>query len=199
MEENLALAPVMSRAACQAVLHRVHSNDFESVIVYLPRYERHDRTWTSENGLFQEFSLNMTFWGTGTDDWQLDEDHFLNDNGSAVKSVYVSFEDFEYFEAFLYSRVRKHTPYRQIRDVNLQLNKHLDLYRDELRLGIAQEWCDQEPWRILPRFIYQCISEVFNNDGTNAGWTYPEHDIAAIMSSHLPRGYDEDLPATDIL
>ncbi len=194
------LRPVMPADEIRQVL-RCHGLDreFSSVIVYLPSYQRHDGTRTNESGRFQEFDLRYTYWGTTMDDWHLDEDVFVNDHGSPVKSVYVSYDRVEFYEAFLYCRVRQRLAYHVVHKVMVQLNLHLNLYVDELRLGIAQEWAAQEPYRILPRFQSGCIHPILDENGQEIDHHYPEHDIPATMADQLPNGYDEDLPATDIL
>ncbi len=199
MAANYNIRPIMKKNECRRVFRRARTNDFDSVIVFLPRYLLQDRTYTSRHGLFQDFDLRMTFWGSGIDDFHVDEDMQSNDHGTFVKSVYVSFDNDEYLEAFLYARVRKHSHYGQVRDVLAQLNGHLDLYQDDLRQGIAQEWANQEPWRILPRFSDDVIKNIYDDAGRHLGWHYPQHDIAKIMSDHLPQGYGEDLPSTDII
>ncbi len=196
---NLNIRPIMSQLECRRIFNRPRTEEFGAVIVYLPRYQRADGTYTSDNGRFQEFDMHMTFWGTGQDDWHLDEDMTENDFGTFVKSLYVSFDQEEYYEAFLYSRVRKSTPYALIRDVLYQLNKHLNMFKDDLRTGIAQEWAAQEPWKVMPRFKSGCIQTISDGDGRVLTFTSPVHNIVAVMNEHLPRGYGEDLPASDII
>ncbi len=199
MALDLMLRPIMPVADCRRLLKRANCPEFKEVIVYLPRYQRSDGSWTSDNGLFQEFNMAYTFWGTDQDDWHLDEDMVQNDFGTFTKSVYVSFDDQEYMEAFLYCRVRKATPYRLERDVMNQLNKHLDMFRDDLRTGIAQEWSAQEPWRILPLSKEACIAPIRGDNGEIIAWTYPAHNIVAVMKENLPQGYGEDLPAGHVI
>ncbi len=129
MAEAIPLAPVMHANQIRHVLHPPENNaEFEHTIVYLPRYNRHDGGFTNDNGLFQDFLLNVTMWSTPIDDWHLDVDAYPNDHGSAVKSVYVTYDFEEYYEAFLYCRVRTSTAYIHIHNVLEQLNKHLDNY-----------------------------------------------------------------------
>ncbi len=199
MAANYNIRPVMRKNECRRVLRRARNAEFDSVIVFLPRYLRQDRTYTSRLGLFQNFDLRMTFWGTGIDDFHVDEDMHENDHGSFVKSVHVSFDNEEYLEAYLYARVRKDSHYGEVRDVMDQLNRHLDLFKDDLRVGIAQEWCNQEPWRIIPRFSADVIKSMYDDAGHHLGWHYPKHDIAKVMQEHLPRGYGEEMPASDII
>ncbi len=194
------LRPVMPpNEISQHMNHPVPNPEFSNAIVYLPRYRRHDGTHTNENGLFQEFDLRMTYWGTTLDDWHLDEDTHANDHGSPVKSVYVTYDGVEYYEGFLYCRVRSRTLYKVVHDVLQQLNLHLNLYVDDLRLGIAQEWCAQEPYRILPQSKNDCIKPIYDEDGRVVDHYIPQHDVSAIMLSHLPKGYDDEKPANDVI
>ncbi len=194
------LRPVMTAAEISQVLTReARGPEFSNAIVYLPSYMRHDGTRTNGNGHFQEFDLGMTYWGTPMDDWHLDEDTYVNDHGSPVKSVYVTFDGVEYYESFLYCRIRPRTAYTIIHDVLKQLNSHLDMYVDNLRLGIAQEWAAQEPYRILPQLKSGCIHPVYDENGQVVDHHYPQHDVAAVMMYQLPKGYDEELPANDVI
>ena len=194
------LRPVMPADEVRQVLRCPRVNGlFSNVIVFLPSYLRHDGTRTNERGCFQDFDLQWTYWSTDVDDWHLDEDWVVNDYGSPVKSVYVSYDRVEFYEAYLYCRVRQRLAYECVHNVLKQLNLHLDMYIDELRLGIAQEWAAQEPYRLLPRFKSGCIQPVYDEDGQVVDHHFPQHDIRAIMQYHLPKGYDDELPATDIL
>ncbi len=199
MAEHLTIRPIMSLAHCRLLLKRPIPQEFSTVIVFLPRYKRFDGTWTNEKGLFLDFDMRLTFWGTDPDDFHLDEDMTANDYGTFTKSVYVSFEGEEYFEAFLYCRVKPGTPYHQLTQVMLQLNRHLDMFKDELRTGIAQEWAAQEPWRVMPRCEELSMQPVRDGQGAIVGWNSPVDNLVAVMKDQLPKGYGEDLPAEHII
>ncbi len=169
--------------------------------MYLPRYALGNGEYTSEKGEFDAYEIEDTYWHGEDDDWNLSEGVFENEHGCQVKPVFISFNDEQCFEAYLFCRVRKLASGKAVDHIIEELNNHLDIYEDDLRLAIAQEWCDQEPWRMFPICMADCRRPVRDMNGEVVAWIAPpmgRQDLKRIMSYMLPKGYDDSLPATHL-
>ena len=90
-------------------------------------------------------------------------------------------------------------PDERVDEILGQLNAHIDLFKDELREDIAQEWCAQENWR---RYPYK--PGPFNDPKISIyGVLYDANPILdgldEVMDYLLPKGYDDETPATDLI
>ena len=175
------------------------SLEFSSVIVYLKRWQKADGSYTSELGKFHLIPMHDTFWGTRQDDWSLEGDMYFNRNGQLIKPVHITFDKHWFFKSTLFCRIKTYTPDERVDEMLGQLNAHIDLFKDELREDIAQEWCAQEPWR---RYPYK--PGPYNDPKVSIyGMLYDANPIldglAEVMGYLLPKGYDEDTPATHLI
>ncbi len=194
----MANLPVLTREQCEANLRRGTTANFDRVIVYMPRFALGNGRYTSEKGKFVIAHMRITYWHGGDDDWDLGKGVFQNEHGVSVKPVYVMYDDEKCFESFLFSRIRKLGSKKAVSEILFELNSHLELYKDDLRYAIAQEWCGQEPWRIFPTIARDCIRPIRDLHGNTVAWHTPSmmrSDLKRIMDYMLPYGYDDKLPA----
>ncbi len=197
----MANLPVLTRQQCEANLHRGTTANYDRVIAYMPRFALGNGTFTSEKGKFVVAHITITYWHGEDHDWALGEGVFENEHGAPVKPVYVMYDDDRCFESFLFARIRRLGSKKAVNEILFELNSHLELYRDELRYAIAQEWCSQEPWRIFPTLLRDCIRPIKNGLGHTVAWYTPgmmRSDLKRIMGSMLPYGYDDALPASHL-
>ena len=197
----MPIRPRMSLADVREYLQAASSCQFSSVVVYLKPYRKANGNFTSQRGAFHHVFMENTYWGTRQDDWSIEDDMYYNRNWILVKPVHVTFDPEKtwFFKATLFCRVKMHAPAERINDIVSQLNGHLDLFKDELREDIAQEWCAQEPWRMYP---YK--AGPFNDPRVSIyGILYDanpiEDDLGDVMDYLLPSGYDEDTSGRDII
>ncbi len=172
-------------------LHRSEVyNEFPELIVYVKRHERPDGSYTSERGSFHVVYTYNIFLGKDLDDWNLDKDFFENQFGVPVKQVFVTFgADMVFFAATLFCRVKPSASRANVNKILNALNSHLDLYEDNLRYGIAQEWCGQENWRVFPFDASQ--------EAQPGMYLQPDLNVSDIMSHLLPEGYGEEMPSNE--
>ncbi len=172
-------------------LHRSQFyNEFPELIVYVKRHQRPDGSYTSERGSFHVVYTYNVFLGADIDDWHLNNDFFENQFGVPVKQIFVTFgADMVFFSSCLFCRVKPGASRLNVNKILDALNTHLDMYEDNFRYGIAQEWCGQENWRVFPFDEQQ--------EAVPGMLQQPDLDISAVMSHLLPGGYGEDMPANE--
>ncbi len=189
----MAIQPVMERRECQDLLLAGRSDLYDRVIAYLPRNTRRCGRYTSPDGEFHIFELEQTYWLNPIDDFNLWQDSYVNEYGTEVLPVHVTFDYDLYFEAFHFCRIGHLAGERPVYDIVNKLNVNLDEYESKFRTGIAQEWAAQEPWRIYPR---RRQHELPLNYGRpiRLPWEEPGYNIDMVMSELLPEGYGEDHP-----
>ena len=160
------------------------STTFSHVIVYYPRYNLTDGTYTSFKGCFKVFPLEDLALSYPINDFYLEKDMYQNSFGTLVKPIGVKHRRNMYLEAYLFARIRVNAQMVLVNAIASRLNRQLEIYQDNLRDGIGQEWCAQEQWRIFPRFAGM-IHPVNTVDGS-------VETLREIMADLLPRGYDDD-------
>ena len=183
----------MERRECEDLLIPGRSREFDRVIAYLPRRTRRCGRYTSVDGAFHIFELEQTYWQNSLDDFNLWSDSYVNEYGTDVLPLHVTFDNDQYFEAFHFCRIRPFSGERPVYDIVDKLNRNLDKYQSKFRTGIAQEWAAQEPWRFYPR-LPQHELRVDVPGQIRLPWDEPEYNIDMIMSDLLPEGYGEDHP-----
>ncbi len=173
----------------------IGTNEFNRVIVYLPRSARSDGTFTSYQGEFKCFHLSLVISETKLDDFHLEDNVFVNEYGTVVKPIEVTTNKIDYHQAYLFARVRKLASKFHTLNIERYLNAYLGRYKDNLREGIAQEWCGQEIFRILPHKQDHCIqpAEVDVNGRTTL-YTVPDVPIRDLLKDLLPNGWDDETP-----
>ncbi len=168
---------------------------FDRLIVYLPRKLLQDGGVTSKKGEFKCFPLTKIISETKLDDWHLEANCYYNDYGTRVKPVEVTTNDREYHESYLFCRILTLASKNHVVDIERYLNAYLEQYKDELRDGIAQEWCSQEQFRIFPRRQDHCIEPLeVDSSGKATLYKVPNVNMKEVLRDMLPQGWDDERP-----
>ncbi len=168
---------------------------FNRVLVYLPRRQQRDGSMTSYQGEFKTFTMRQVICETKLDDFHLECNVYYNDYGTAVKPIEVTLNNVEYHQAYLFCRVRKLASRHHVTNIERYLNAYLGKYKDNLRDGIAQEWCAQEQYRIFPASNEHCLQPA-ELDATGRATLYkvPNLDMRSVLREMLPKGWDDEAP-----
>ncbi len=167
------------------ILAKPASKTFSHVIVYTPRYKMPDGSYNSFKSRFELISFDNIAIGYPLTDYELEKGVRKNEFGTPVKPIGVRYRDTkDYLIAYLFARVRVGAQMVLVHAISSRLNRQLELYKDDLRDPIAQEWCAQEMWRIFPRFK-GTIHAVDTCEGS-------VDTLREIMADMLPQGYDAD-------
>ncbi len=171
------------------------ARQFNRVIVYLPRKRLRDGTFTSHQGEFVCFPLKKVICESKLDDFHLEDYVFYNEHGTPVKPIEVTTNDVEYHQAALFCRVRILASKHHVTNITRYLNAYLGRYKDDLRDGIAQEWCAQELYRIFPTLDEHCLQPAeIDSTGKTTLYNVPNVDILSILREMLPGGWDDETP-----
>ncbi len=173
-------------AKATVTLAKPISWDFAHVIVYLPRYDLEDGTITSVKGIFKVFAMDEIQIEFPLTDFELERGMYKNKWRTTVKPVSVKYKDGVYLEASLFARVRVNAQMELVLAIAGRLTRQLEVYKDHIRDGIAQEWCAQEHWRMFPRFPGQIYPIKRIGDG--------RPDLREILRDLLPEGFDTEWP-----
>ncbi len=177
---------------CVVDLRIDKNKDFGSIVVYLPRHRVGTQRFTSPKGEFITIGLKDVANGIKLTDWELERGVYLNRHGTQVKPVWVTIDGHTYLKAFLFARVRVNASRSVLYRVVNCLNNHLNGYKDHLRTGIAQEWCDQELWRIFPLHAKDCVAL---DEAGHQPFVQPTPvEFRDIMRDMLPKGFDTERP-----
>ncbi len=176
-------------------LEKYLDKEFSHVIVYLDDDAMSLLRNKRVLGQFCIYEAEYLSPGTGLTDWDVAQNQHLNRVRTPVKTLCVRFNGTEYCEAALFCRIRGTANPLAVRKIVFRLNKQLNVYKDHVRNGIAEEWCAQEQWRIYPRFLKDCLKPLeFGSHGKVTLYDIPEFDIPRIMKELLPEGYDDEWP-----
>ncbi len=167
-------------------LEKPLSWDFSHVIVYLPAIELSDGSMTTMKGVFKVYTFGDLALEFPLTDFEMERGMYKNRWRTLVKPVNVLCKAKKYVEASLFCRVRVGAQMELVFAIAGRLTRQLDVYKDHIRDGIAQEWCAQEQWRIFPRFpgMQHEIKRI--GDG--------RPDMRKIMKELLPEGFDNEWP-----
>ncbi len=193
------ITAVMTRQECDSVMTSGLESNLKGIVAFVESFSNGRGGFTSPRGKFYYFPIQETFWSTPTDDFHLHDDVATNRFGTEIKPVHCSFDRQRFYQGFLYLRVRRMAPPRPIHDIVDQLNRHLNTYVDDLRVEIAQEWAAQEPYRMYPKTLDECIQRTYNRAGRALGWYTPPFNLKQFMKDTLPNGYDDDREADHII
>ena len=158
--------------------------EFSHVIAYCPKIDFSDGSSTGVLGHYKLCGvqeINATYPLT---DWDMELDMYKNRWRTWVKPIQVLVAGDKYEDASLFCRIRAGAPMDIVKEIPCKLNRHLDMYRDHVRNGIAEEWNAQEQWRIFPRQPGTVYKIVKMPNGSL--------DLRDIMKELLPEGYDTD-------
>ncbi len=156
---------------------------FSHVVVFVPENSSCDQHPAEETGSFKLVTMHDVSTEATLTDWTLETDMFKNKWRTMVKPVHVRV-DGEFVEASLFLRVRKHAPMPVVREVVRTLNVHLDMYKNHVRRGIAEEWNAQEQWRMFPAHDDRPVEIHFTRND--------RPDVRQLMKDFLPEGYDAE-------
>ncbi len=162
------------------------SMDFSHVIVYLSAYQLSDGNVAAIKGVFKVFAFEELAVDYPLTDFELEKGMYKNRWRTTVKPVSVKCKDNKYVEASLFCRIRRGAQMELVLAIAGRLTRQLDVYKDHIRDGIAEEWCAQEHWRIFPRFPGQMHKIKPIGDG--------RPDLREIMRDLLPEGFDTEWP-----
>ncbi len=183
-------------ASRQVQYDKEKSDEFRAVIVYFDKDQETDYSGKQSLGRFHTFDIDYITPPVKMTDWDVEHGQYLNRVRTPVKPVRLILTPTKTVEAPLFSRVRGFANRVAVRQIIQKLNHQLNIYKDHVRDGIAEEWCAQELWRIYPRFPEQCLRPVgFDKDGKPTGYYTPPFDLKATMKELLPDGYDDEWPA----
>ncbi len=186
LSKELNKAMMELTTECSVLLGSSSSGNFDQVIVYLRRHDFEDGVYTTYKGMFRLVPLKDVILDRPINDFTLDGELYLSRKGVSIRPVSVKVRDNTYLKAALFARIRIDAQIVWVKAIVRKLNQQLELYKDDLRDSIAQEWCSQEHWRIFP---------------AKRGTQYPVHyqdenltTLQDIMKDLLPMGYDADWP-----
>ncbi len=171
---------------CEVITVSMSTNgekQFSHVVVYLTPDDSPNGSPGKAKGEYKLFSMDDVSLGAKLTDWNLESDTYKNRWRTWVKPVKVRV-DGNFVEASLFLRIRPQSPMPVVREVIRTLNMHLNMYKDHVREGIAEEWNAQEQWRIFPARPDLPVVINFTKDD--------RPDVRNLMKELLPQGYDND-------
>ncbi len=186
-DDEMAMAKGAKPASCVNVnVARPMSFDFSHVIVYMAPTKLRDGSMSISKGIFKVFDFADLALEHPLTDFEMEKGMYTNAWGTRVKPVRVKFADDTYVEASLFCRIRIAAQMELVIAMAGRLTRQLEVYKDDLRDGIAQEWCAQEQWRIFPRFPAMMHEIKRIGDG--------RPDLREILKELLPDGFDNEWP-----
>ncbi len=135
---------------CSIRLKTFTTVEFSHLIVYLPKFVIPGGEGSYRIGHFLKVDMNHTFLGTHIDDFHLDLDAAARNGKSEVKLVYASLDGKRFYPGSLYARIRPCAKLEHVEAIIAELNAKLEMYLEDDRDDIGDEWCAQQMYRTYP-------------------------------------------------
>ncbi len=137
-------------AKCAIRMRTFATAEFSQLIVYWPKFVIPEGEGAYRIGHFLKVDLDHTFMGTHIDDFHLDLDAARKNGKSEVKLVYSSIDGQRFYPGSLYARIRPCAKKECVDAIIDELNSKLEMYLEDNRDDVGEEWCAQQMFRTFP-------------------------------------------------